>query len=110
MANSFKNSIIPSIGTSPIDVYTAGPGVTATIISLSIANRIDFATTVDVQITDSSTSNTAFLIKSVAVDPGAAFVLAGADQKIVLESADKITVTSSLGSSVDCVISILEQV
>lgn len=110
MANSFKNSITPSIGTTPVDVYTAGAGVTATIISLSIANRIDYATSVDVQITDSSTSNTAFLIKGAAVDPGGTFVLAGADQKIVLESADKLTVTSSLASSVDCVISILEQV
>ena len=110
MANSFKNSVRPSIGTTPVDVYTAGAGVTSTIISLSLANRIDYSVQVDVQITDTSTANSAFLVKGVAVDPGGTFVLIGGDQKLVLETTDKITVSSSLASSVDCVISILEQV
>jgi hypothetical protein len=110
MANSFKNSVRPSIGITPVDVYTAGAGVTATIISLSLANRIDYSVQVDVQITDTSTANSAFLIKGATVDPGGTFVLIGGDQKLVLETTDKVTVSSSLASSVDCVISILEQV
>lgn len=110
MANSFKNSVVPSIGTTPVDVYTAGAGVTATIISLSLASRIDYTAHVDVQITDTSTANSAFLIKGAVIDPSGTFVLVGGDQKLVLETTDKLTVTSSLASSVDCVISILEQV
>jgi hypothetical protein len=110
MANAFKNSITPSIGTTPVDVYTAGAGVTATIISLSIANKIDYTTIVDVQITDTSASTSAFLIKGAVVDSGSSFIVIGSDQKTVLETTDKITVTSSLSASVDCVVSILEQV
>ena len=38
MANTFKNAAIAATGTSLTDAYTAGSGVTATVIGLTCAN------------------------------------------------------------------------
>jgi hypothetical protein len=43
------------------------------------------------------------------VTAGGALVLIGGDQKVVLETGDKITVTRDTASSADVVISVLEQ-
>lgn len=109
MANTFKNSISASIGTSPVDVYTAGSGVTATVIGMTVANREASTITVDVQVTDTSGAVTAYLVSGAPVPAGGALVVIGGDQKVVLETTDKITVTSDTASSADAVLSLLEQ-
>ena len=38
MANTFKNAAIAATGTTLTDAYTAGSGVTATVIGLTCAN------------------------------------------------------------------------
>ena len=109
MANTFKNALSASIGTTPVDVYTACAGVTATVIGMSVANRTASAITFDVQATDTSGTVTTYLIKDGAVPVGSSLIVIGGDQKVVLEPTDKITVTSSASSSVDATMSILEQ-
>jgi len=109
MANTFKNALSASIGTSPVDVYTAGSGVTATVIGMAVANRESSSIEVDVEVTDDSGSVTTFLVKSAPVPAGGALIVVGGEQKVVLEAADKITVTSDTASSADVTISILEQ-
>ena len=109
MANTFKNALSASIGTSPVDVYTAGSGVTATVIGMTVANRESSSIEVDVEVTDDSGTVTTFLVKSAPVPAGGALIVIGGEQKVVLEAADKITVTSDTASSADVTISILEQ-
>lgn len=108
MANTFKNAVSASIGLSATDVYTAGSGVTSTVIGLNIANRISSNITVDVTVTDDSTGTTVYLIKDAPIAVGGALVVVGGDQKLILEESDKITVTSSDASSADVTVSMLE--
>lgn len=109
MANTFKNAISASIGTSAVDVYTAGAGVTATVIGMTVANRTASSIDVDVQVTDTSGTTTAYLVKGAPVPEGGSLVVIGGDQKVVLETTDKITVTSDTASSADVTVSVLEQ-
>lgn len=109
MANTFKNAVQASIGDSTVDVYTAGSGVTATIIGAAVANRHSAAINVDVTITDTSGSVTAYLVKAAPIPVGGSLVVVGGDQKVVLETGDKISVVSDTASSADAVISVLEQ-
>ena len=53
-------------------------------------------------------SNDTHLIKDAPVPSGGSIVIVGGDQKVVLETADSVKVSSNTASSVDVVMSILE--
>ena len=108
MANTFKNALSAGIGTSAVDVYTAGSGVTATIIGCTVANTSNSQITASVKITDTSGSTTSHIVKDAPIPSGRSLVAIGGDHKIVLETTDKITVTSSASSSIDAIVSVLE--
>jgi len=109
MANTFKNAVSASIGTSGVDVYTAPSATTTTVIGATVSNRTASVINVDVTVTDTSAAVTAFVIKDAPVPVGGSLVVIGGDQKVVLEATDKITVTSDTATSADAVISVLEQ-
>ena len=107
MANTFKNSISASIGTTETTVYTA-TGVTATVIGVSITNRIQSNINVDVKMYDSSTSKNIVLCSGSLIPPGSNIVLVGGEQKVVLEASDSLTLRSNTAGLADIVISVLE--
>ena len=90
MANTFKNSISGSIGITETTVYTA-TGVTATVIGVSVANRIQQTINIDVKMYDSSTSKNIVLCSGSLIPPGSNIVLVGGEQKVVLEASDYLT-------------------
>jgi len=109
MANTFKNSVSNSIGTSSTDVYTTPSATTTTVIGATVSNRTSSIIEVDVSVTDTSSGTTAFLVKAAPVPVGSSIVVVGGDQKIVLETSDVISVVSDTASSADVIISVLEQ-
>ena len=108
MANTFLRKTSRSIGTSAVTVgsYTVGASTATTVIGLSCANSTTAAITVDVVHNDGS--NDTFLVKQATVPSGGSLVVVGGDQKVVLQTGDKIKVTSSAASSCDVMMSILE--
>jgi len=108
MANVFKNAVSASVGTSPVDVYTAPSSTTSTVIGCTVSNRTGSTINVDAQVTDTSGSTVAYLVKAAPIGTGSSLVLIGGDQKVVLETTDKITITSDTASSADVLVSVLE--
>ena len=110
MANAFKNAGASATGTSSVDVYTAGSGVTATVIGLTCAN-VSSTNPVEVTIKffDSSANATFHIVKSAQVFLGGALVAVGGDQKLVLETGDKIKIISDTAASIDTIVSVMEQ-
>jgi redox-sensitive bicupin YhaK (pirin superfamily) len=106
MANTFKNYVNAGVGTSGVDVYTAGAGVQATIIGMSIANITANNVTADVKVTAGGV--TVYVVKGALIPAGGALVPIGGDQKVVLEAGDKITVVSDTVSGLDVLVSVLE--
>jgi hypothetical protein len=110
MANTFKNAAIAATGTSLTDAYTAGSGVTATVIGLTCANISSTdPILVDIKFYDASANNNFFLVKQAQVYRGGALVAVGGDQKLVLETGDKIKVSSDTAASIDTIVSVMEQ-
>ena len=107
MANTFKNSISGSIGTTETTVYTA-TGVTATVIGVSVANRVQQNINIDVRMYDASTSKNVVLCSGSLIPPGSNIVLVGGEQKVVLEDSDYLTLSSNIAGSADIVVSVLE--
>jgi hypothetical protein len=107
MANTFKSFGSSGIGTSLVDTYTADAGVTATAIGLSVANtHASSLVNVDVTLTKGATDF--YLIKNAPIAPGGTLVVIGGDQKVVVETGNKIRVKSSVAASVDAIVSVLE--
>ena len=109
MPNTFKNDITSGVGTSLTSVYTAGSGVTATVIGLTCANVTSSDCKVTVQVTDTSATSTATIVKESPVPTGGSLVVAGGSHKIVLETTDVLKIQSDTASSIDVMLSILEQ-
>jgi hypothetical protein len=106
MANTFKNSFQQNIGISPITVYTAGSGVQATVIGMTVSNVTASDVKADVLVNSSGTDY--FLVKGATIEPGSALVPIGGDQKLVLEASDYLKVKSDTSSSLDVILSVLE--
>ena len=108
MTNTFKNSINSSIGTTGVKVYEAPANSSATVIGVNVANANSNNISVSVMMRDISANRVVFVVKDALIVPGSSTVLVGGEQKLVLESGDFLSVTSSLANSADAIVSVLE--
>lgn len=108
MANTFKNSVIPNIGTTATTAYTVPTNTTSTVIGLTLANTTTSLIRVSVTLTDSSTSETAYIVKNAPISNGEASAIIGRDNKVTMEAGDILEVISDTASSADVVVSVLQ--
>jgi len=101
MPNVITNYTSAGVGTSPATVTTVAAGTTSTTIGLNISN----VTASQIKIAVSCAGAT--LIKTVPIPANSS--LSVLDGKIILETGDTVVVTSNTASSVDALISVLEQ-
>jgi hypothetical protein len=101
MANTFKNYVSASVGTSAVTVYTVPSSTTSVVIGLNVANRSASQITVDVQL------GSTYIIKAVPIPVASS--LSVLDGKIIMETTETLVVTSSAASSADVILSVLEQ-
>ena len=101
MANTFKNYVSASVGTSATTVYTVPASTTAVTIGLTVANTTASQITIDVQAAG------VYVVKGAPIPAGSG--LSVLDGKIILETTDTVVVTSSAATSADVILSVLEQ-
>jgi len=106
MANTFKNNFQQNIGQTVQTVYTAGSGIQATVIGMSVANVIE--TNVRANVIINSAGTDYYLVKNATIEPGSALIPVGGDQKLVLEASDFLRVQSDTATSLDVIVSVLE--
>ena len=107
MANTFKNRTLRAVGTSPVDVGAVVAASTqTTLIGMTVANITSGVIAVTVTLNDGT--NTTNIVKTAPIPTGGSLVVLGGDQKVVLMTGDKITVTSNTASSADVLMSFLE--
>ena len=107
MANTFKNRTLRAVGTSPVDVGAVVAASTqTTLIGMTVANITSGVIAVTVTLGDGT--NTTNIVKTAPIPTGGSLVVLGGDQKVVLMTGDKITVTSDTLSSADVIMSFLE--
>lgn len=109
MPNTFKNSMVSSIGSSNTTCYTAPSNSQTTLIGLSVTNRSNVQIQIDASLRDFSNSNAeTFMVVAAPIPAGSALVIIGGDQKVVMESGDSLNVRSSVADSADVIASMLE--
>ena len=107
MANTFKLETKKNRGTADSAVYTCPGGTATTIIGMNLANTTSSAITADVTILNNG-GDSCFLVKDAPIPIGSSLVAVGGDQKVVMNAADIIKVSSSATTSIDVALSILE--
>ena len=107
MANSFKLVTDTGVGTSAATIHTGAGSTETTIIGMSVANIHTAQITIDVQLENNDGDNI-YLIKAAPVPVGSSIIIVGGDQKVVMNASDILKVTSSVASSADVALSILE--
>jgi hypothetical protein len=103
MANTFKNYFGKNVSANTT-IFTAGAGVQATVIGMTIANLTTSPISANVFITASGVDY--YMVSQATIAIGSAFVPIGGDQKLVMEATDAIKVSTS-GTS-DVILSVLE--
>jgi hypothetical protein len=96
---AFKSFQSTSV-TTETTVYTGPADTEVTVIGLSVACTSADPATVSVKL------NSAYIVKDAPVPVGGALVAIGGEQKVVLEAADTLKVSSD--ETVDVVTSVLE--
>jgi hypothetical protein len=107
MANTFKSYTDTGIGTSESTVYTVAANTTAVMIGCNIANLTGDQINASVRL-DKATGDDIYIIKNIPIPNGSAFEF-NTGNKIIIETGDAIKIVSDTASSLDVVISVLEQ-
>lgn len=114
MANTFKNAALSDVSSGSYDTLYTAPGSSGgtqqvVVLGLAIANKTSAAVTVKVQFTDTSDSSATYqLLEDVSIPANTTLeTLAG--QKYILEAADILKVQAGTGSSLDCVLAVMEK-
>lgn len=109
MASAFKTATGNDIGTSLSTVYTCPSSTTTTIIGLYLCNVGGADINATAQFYDASTTNHISIVHEIEIPAGSTLAPIGGDAKVVLEAGDAIKVQSNTASSIDVVLSYLEQ-
>jgi hypothetical protein len=108
MANLFKSYTKANVGTAASDVYIAPGDTTSVIIGLCLSNTTATSVTANVIVDKSGAGDTVYLVKNLDLPDGTLYEF-NAGNKIILETGDKLQISSSSNSSIDVMVSVLEQ-
>ena len=104
MAQDFERSIQRNVGTSAVTVRTANSD--DALVGINVANVHTSQITVDVFINDGS--NDYYIVKAAPIPVGSALQVLDGGAKIVMQSADVLKVQSSVASSADVWVSVVD--
>ena len=106
MANTFKLKTKANIGISTQNVYVAPSATTTVVIGITLANTSGTGCLVGIGITRPSTDDVK-LLKNAPIPQGSSLEFMSGN-KVVLETADTITIDSDSNNSIDASLTIME--
>jgi len=106
MANTFKLKTKANVGISTQNIYVVPSATTTVVIGITLANVSGAGAVVGVGITRPSADDVKVL-KNVAIPQGSTLEFMGGN-KVVLETADTLTVNSDANNSIDAALTIME--
>ena len=106
MANTFKLKTKANVGITTQNVYVVPSATTTVVIGITLANTSGSGCLVGVGITRPSTDDVKLLKNAPIPQVSSLEFMSG--NKVVLETADTITVDSDTNNSVDATLTIME--
>ena len=106
MANTFKLKTKANVGITTQNVYVVPSATTTVVIGITLANTSGSGCLVGIGITRPSTDDVK-LLKNAPIPQGSSLEFMSGN-KVVLETADTITVDSDTNNSIDATLTIME--
>lgn len=106
MANTFRSNVALNVETTGNTVYTCPAATQTTLIGLTISNKSNGSITANAYLRRSSVDYS--IISNAIIVSGSTLVPIGGDQKVVLQAADELKITTSANNAVDAIASLLE--
>ena len=106
MANTFKLKTKANVGIATQNIYVVPSATTTVVIGITLANTSGTGCLVGVGITRPSTDDVK-LLKNAPIPQGSSLEFMTGN-KVVLETADTITVDSDSNNSIDASLTIME--
>ena len=106
MANTFKLKTKANVGITTQNVYVVPSATTTVVIGITLANTSGTGCLVGIGITRPSTDDVK-LLKNAPIPQGSSLEFMSGN-KVVLESADTLTVDSDTNNSIDASLTIME--
>jgi hypothetical protein len=106
MANAFRSNVAANIVTTGNTVYTCPANTQTTLIGLTLSNKSAGTVLTNVLLTRSNVEYS--IISNAPILTGSTLVPIGGEQKVVLQPADAIKVTSTANNAIDVIVSLLE--
>jgi thioredoxin reductase len=108
MANTFKSYTQRNIGTSTTTVYTVPASTVAVVIGCNLSNLTGDQINADLTLRKSGGTDDVYIVRNLPIPNGSAYEF-NAGNKIVLQTGDAIKVKSDTATSIDAILSVLEQ-
>jgi hypothetical protein len=107
MATTFKNVVVPNIGTTREEVLTTNENARVTVVGFSLANTTGGTVLVDVELQDAA-STTGYYAKEIVVPPNTSLRVLNGGEKLILTPDNNLFVTSNVDDSIDAILSTVE--
>jgi hypothetical protein len=106
MTTTLKSYLTANVGLTSTTVYNpTSAGIQSTVIGMTLANTATSSITANVTLTSGAT--TVYLIKNVVIPSGNSLSVLG-DGKFIVNQNDIVKVQSSVNTSVDVIVSVVE--
>ena len=118
MANDFKRICTPNVGTSLAAIYTVPAGASSSaletiVIGITLANKTTTGITGSIFIDNEDGSNDVYIVKDATIPPGASLEVMSGNKLVLMNdgsNADVLKASCSVTNSLDCTVTILEDV
>ena len=107
MATTFKNVVVPNIGSVREQVIATNENARVTVVGFSLANTTSGTVLVDVELQDAA-SVTGYYAKEIIVPPNSSLRVLNGGEKLILTPNNNLFVTSNVDSSIDVIMSTVE--
>jgi hypothetical protein len=107
MATTFKNRVVPNIGTSRQQVLESSANSRITVVGFSIANLTEGVVLISVELQDDA-STTGYFAKDLIIPPNTSLRVLNGGEKLILAPSNVVYVTANVDNSVDVIISTVE--
>jgi hypothetical protein len=107
MATTFKNKVVPNIGTDRTEVLATNENARVTVVGFSLANLTEGVVLVDIELQDED-SVTGYYARELIIPPNTSLRVLNGGEKLILTPTNNLYVSANVDNSVDCILSTVE--
>lgn len=107
MATTFKNKVVPNVGTDRTEVLATNENARVTVVGFSLANLTEGVVLVDIELQDEA-SVTGYYARELIVPPNTSLRVLNGGEKLILTPTNNLYVSANVDNSVDCILSTVE--